>query len=332
MTKHQRALLVAGVAVFLACTPSAAQQTAAADQAPIVIFVHGRAQAFKVSSLLREEWFGAFRDGAKKVERQAGFPVIESLVPTGTNLPQGLTESLKFVNYEHIYEPGFVPSVPECNNARDVTETGENEVGAYGIGDAIRKAVRKWLHNAARDDGNLARSLTKLGVKYFLEDTEKYLNNPKYRCETDWQLLRAFDEAKGRPIVLVTHSMGAMVAYDALMHPNYKPGKINIRRWIMVGAQLASPQIIRALMGNQTATLKRPPSVASWHNFFDEHDFVGLEIKPVVDDVRNHAIETDPDRPHWIGGYLKHPATAAAIIGGWCESVAAKPLVCNNVK
>lgn len=103
----------------------------------------------------------------------------------------------------------------------------------------------------------------------------------------------------GEPIVVLTHSMGGQLLYDAVNHfANHDPelSDLVVDHWITCGAQVS----LFAEMGllrdqpspGASSKLPKPARVAKWTNYYDVNDVVGFIMAPVFDDVRDVSYDT----------------------------------------
>ncbi|HYD52662.1 MAG TPA: alpha/beta fold hydrolase, partial [Gemmatimonadaceae bacterium] len=139
--------------------------------------------------------------------------------------------------------------------------------------------------------------------------------------------------AAGRPVVLVTHSLGAAVAYR---HLRDRAGP-DIRRWVTLGAPLGDPDLRALLLGDATATLRVPKRVQSWINVVREGDPFASALAPLlpkdggrVTDIVRREVRGDP---HDLAAYLKDDETARSILWAWCDAFGkTKPEGCRGIE
>ena len=275
---------------------------------PVIVFIHGRNQAFNVTEEMRARWFGAFRDGVEKLRLG---PFV------------GDTADLRFVSYEGLYEPGYV--------AQGCAEIAIASANARGS--AIDKAL-DWLSKA------MAKTLGLAKVAYFLEDIHTYLSTQDMRCDTDRRLTDVLDAlvAAHRPVVLVGHSMGTLISYHVL-DPAH-PKRYDIVRFVSLGSQLGNTEMVQALVGQYTPPFLPPAGVQRWVNIRGHYDYVAPELIkaqykfPSATYFSELQITTQSGDQHSIVAYLKHPRTAAAIVRGWCDAWApgTAPSECAQVQ
>lgn len=204
----------------------------------------------------------------------------------------------------------------------------------------ILAELRKRLNQviAALSRSNLA----KLGgtLDFFLDnfarDTKAYLENYELKCATQARLALALEAANRahRPIILVAHSMGSLVAYDLLKDLNASgplrlPPRDTIVRFISIGSQLGLQELMKGLYGRLDPPFRIPVGIESWTNFRGVYDplspggvFSGMYKAQTPMGIAEYEIETDPSQPHWVNGYLINPAVVRAVMNAWCRAFA----------
>lgn len=170
-------------------------------------------------------------------------------------------------------------------------------------------------------------------VHRYFKDLETYYNENIYK-ENDQinkakdlireRLLCVLDKYKNDSVMLISHSMGSIVAFDVL---KFHTPQVNVDSFITLGSPLGLPIVLSKIaaeqkelhiVGNQMTT---PPGVLkSWHNFADILDKVAFNFK-LADDfsenqnnimpvdflvVNNYEIEGERN-PHKSFGYLRTP-------------------------
>ena len=103
----------------------------------------------------------------------------------------------------------------------------------------------------------------------------------------------------GEPIIVLTHSMGGQLLYDAVQHfADHDPelSDLMIDHWITCGAQVSLFAEMGLLKGQpqpgNSKKLPRPARVSRWTNFYDVNDVVGFVMAPVFDGVRDISYDT----------------------------------------
>jgi surfactin synthase thioesterase subunit len=149
--------------------------------------------------------------------------------------------------------------------------------------------------------------------------------------------LRAAVEAR-RPILLIAHSMGSVIAWDSLWQMAHNErDQVRIDLLLTMGSPLGQRFIQRRLQGHQEAGEKRyPDSIHRWVNLsavgdltaVDPNladDFAAMSQHGLVDSIEDYALHNyfrlDGDlNVHAEYGYLANSVTAK-IIARWWQSV-----------
>jgi pimeloyl-ACP methyl ester carboxylesterase len=182
----------------------------------------------------------------------------------------------------------------------------------------------------------LAMSVPGLGqvaANTLANDTYQFFHNLVLRCDTEERLHARLEEAKsqGRPIVLVAHSMGAMVSLGFLEGRNSDADVYDVVRFVTIGSQLGLQEVHELLFGTfVTGEPPVPRSIRTWTNLLGYEDPLGFashedfQTRPGSErrlpaDVR---VITNAARPHWIVGYLTNRSVATSIAKAWCAAFA----------
>jgi hypothetical protein len=171
-------------------------------------------------------------------------------------------------------------------------------------------------------------------VVRFTADTEAYLRIDATTCETDEIIRAAFREARlaQRPLVVVSHSMGAMVTYR-VMATQPPLDRFTVSAYFTLGAQLGWPKIPPYLLGTGAGAGKAfrwPDDTNVWVNLHGTNDPLAFTVgerfgatsgRPWVDDVE---IKTGNLKvAHDVVNYLGDPFVAQRIAAAWCRAFAA---------
>lgn len=162
----------------------------------------------------------------------------------------------------------------------------------------------------------------------------------KVRDRVRQKLCEMFD--RGDKVLLMTHGMGCVVAYDVLWElshdqkysDKYDKSKVDI--WLTLGAPLGDHNIRKRLKGATEKDAARfPTNVISWHNVSAEDDYtchdntLADDFKKMMDRrhvsavhdyrVYNLAVRYGKSNPHSSVGYFIHPRTTKIIVD-WIRS------------
>lgn len=304
-----------GIALLVSCGSVCGVKVAPAQPGrPVILFIHGRDQAWNVTSQLRATWFGAFRDGAAKI----GAP--DDMIADS---------DLRFINYQDIYEPGY--QVIGCAGIRPSGGSDTEQLATRNFLDGFLNA----LSDALSHVGLISYAATNL-----LSDTRRYFADPDVACDTNARLIGALKRARDeqRPVILVAHSLGSQIAFAVLTDAGADQARLGtVARFITVGSQVGLPDVIHSLRPKLPgAPFTIPPLVKTWINARGREDYVAPRlVKANFADprslLRESEIETQPGAQHAITGYLKNPYVAEAIVKGWCLAfpVGTAPQVCR---
>lgn len=286
--------------------PPAAPAAAARDPGrPVVLMLPGRGLEGRDTASLRRGWNSALDQGIASV---AGERLLDE-------------DDLRLVWYADALEPD-ARACPVRRGEEEGEGAGPQrerrraewarEVGAaLGSAGRLMGLVAQWMEGP---EGEALRSMA--GDLLFLGDHGQ-------RCGAEERLAEALAtaEREGRPVILVAHSFGALVAYHHLQtRPDAFP---RIERWITVGSLLGHPELREVLLTGGGAT-GVPAGVGSWVNVSDPRDplaarLSGIRASPgdtlVIEDRTTES--PGGGNPHDPERYLSDPATARAVVEAW---------------
>lgn len=177
-------------------------------------------------------------------------------------------------------------------------------------------------------------SITDLIIRRFFKDLDTYYSKncldkqkqerPAKKVIRD-ELADALRKHKNKEIMLISHSMGSIIAYDVLteIEPDIK-----IHTFVTMGSPLGMPFIMSKNYSEQKKLLKRdiersttPESVQKkWYNFSDLDDKVALNynlgddydenslgVKAIDETIYNDYVINGERKPHKSYGYLRAP-------------------------
>lgn len=290
---------------------------------PLVIFVHGRAQQHK----LRDDMLRSFRDALRDGLRRIG---------DGSLADELQDDDVRMVHYYDLSmptEPRIEASTSFCSAPPKRTTNTGSLATPFGFAERDGKERKAVLNLVERlpfvpDFSLLA-----------LEDTRDYLKHAGTRCATNQRLIEQLEMAKGegRPVIVVAHSMGSLVAFDVLATQatptaSLPPGAERpvgtvptVDRLVLIGSQLPAKGLRKNLSSGVDPRMLRLNRVRDVVLVKGRFDWVGMRTHdgtPFVEtNVPYHDIEidTDPNDPHAVSSYLQHPLVALAIAAPFCR-------------
>ena len=273
---------------------------------PLMLLVHGRGMLDRDTALTRKLWVDGLRSGSATITHG---PLFED-------------RDVRVVWYADILDPSSdagcdYPSTDP--RARRAAHSDDGLKTIAGVAGGLFGALSKMV-----DDKETATQMRELaGDASFLGDARK-------RCASEDRLAIALERAKseGRPVILVAHSLGSLVAYDYL---STRGDTGVVRELATLGSPLGSPGL-RALLigGDERDTLTALTSVRDWINIRNSNDPFATPV-PFAHEMVNAPPSDEPD-PHELVGYLRERETAQAILGAWCKAFAqGAPAGCKDI-
>ena len=118
----------------------------------------------------------------------------------------------------------------------------------------------------------------------------------------------ALDGVHG-PVVVVSHSLGTIIAYDVLRERS---------REVPLLVTAGSPLAVQEIQDLVTNPLRVPDGVTAWRNVADARDLVALDktIRPEytpADRIRDFLVVNDSGNHHDIGNYLRTAPVRSAV-------------------
>src|ERR1044071_184018 len=182
--------LLAGLACSLTV---AASSVSAPNPRPVILLVHGRGLQDRDSAGVRRQWIDALHSGAATLTRSPTFD----------------DSDVRVVWYADVLDP---KSADGCEY-----DPGDLRARRDAKTDAQLKQVVAFAGGfinfvSAFADDSVAKSIRTLAAD------ASFLGDIRKRCASEARLGAAIDRAKreGRPVIVVAHSLGALVAYDYL--------------------------------------------------------------------------------------------------------------------
>lgn len=273
-----------------------------------VVAIHGIGNAFVGESVLHQKWFPAMRDG---------------LIRAGSDLHP---DDLACTFYGDLFRPAerVLAGETPWYDASDVTDGFETELltSWWQSGTQADPAViAPGAHTLARTPRLAQAALNALSNSRFfagiaerlmvfsLKQVRMYLTEPGIRDQAIARVERLVDV---HTRVLVGHSLGSVVAYEALCrHPEWP-----VRTLVTLGSPLGVRNLIFDRLHPEPGGW--PGSITHWTNLADEGDVVAMQkdLRPLFGDRVTCVIVHCGAKAHDATRYLTTEAAGRAIMTG----------------
>ena len=304
-----RRTLLSAAAMALFANPASAAATR-------LVFVHGRAQEGRDPVAIKKEWTDAFAIGAKvNGKTLAGVESVElpyygdtladfaarADIPLASDITsRGGPEVDEYLQFQ-------AEVAEEIRNDRGITDA---QIDAeYGNNPKERGPLNwEWVQAIVSAIDKHGGGLSSKALEQVTRDVFLYTNYPVVRDEID-KIVRA--AVTTEPTIIVSHSLGTVVAYSVLQTDQRKLNADLIT--------LGSPLAIRAIR-RRFSPISYPPNVKSWRNAFDKRDIVALypldkknfDVSPAIENYAD--VKNQTDNRHGISGYLDNKTVADWIL------------------
>lgn len=291
-----------------------------------LVFVHGRAQEGKDSVALKQEWIDAWHAGlaAAGLTPPAGlvirFPYYGDTLAdlTAGRTPEQAADVIVRGVANDRDEARFMAAVlAEVQEQAGLTDAQIDE--AMGA-DVVERgpANWEWVQGVLRAVDRHVPGGSGASIALATKDVYRFLTDTVTRDEIEQGVAQAIHP--GEPTVVLSHSLGTVVAYDVLRREAAAQGWV-VPTFITVGSPLGVSEIRKRMRA--LGPLAFPPGTATWANAMDERDVVALypltpkhfPVAPVVPAIRNKTdVRNGTPNRHGISGYLGDPEVARWIL------------------
>lgn len=284
-----------------------------------IVLIHGRAQEHKDSVALKAEWLDALALGLSKsnlalplAPDHIKFPYYgQTLFDLAGNAGTIADVVVRGTEAAGKDEQRFQQAViEEVQRALGISDA---QVDAALPGDVRQRgpANWEWVQGILAAIDRHVPGASGASIALATRDVYQYLKNPGVRRTIDDGVLQAMQP--GVPTVVVSHSLGTVVAYNLLKREGAARGWV-VPLFVTLGSPLGVTAIRQAM-----SPIEFPSCAGAWFNAMDERDVVALypltkdhfDVDPAIvnkTDVRNHT-----DNRHGIGGYLDDAEVARRI-------------------
>jgi hypothetical protein len=151
------------------------------------------------------------------------------------------------------------------------------------IMDRIRGAFGNWADNPLdwlEENSAMFSKLAKKVLRKVMTDLGAYYGNAEKRSQTQQSLIALIDDHRDDEILLISHSMGTIVAYDVLRQLGRSPdfAGITVEHFVTMGAPLGLTAVKGNIVQDHNERLRTPSCVSrTWVNFSDPQDFVCID-------------------------------------------------------
>jgi pimeloyl-ACP methyl ester carboxylesterase len=298
-----RLFFTALLAALLFVSPAAAQSDRGR---PVILLVHGRGMLDRDSAATRQLWFDGLRSGVTTLTR-------------GATLNDG---DVRVVWYADVLDPR---STEGCDYGSSDPRALRDAKTASEVKQVVSVAGGLFsLISSLAGDKESASQLRALAAD------ASFLSDARKRCASEDRLRLALERARleGRPVILVAHSLGSLVAYDYL---STRTDTGLVRRLVTIGSMAGAPELRRLLIGgDSTDAFSVPASVGEWVNIRNDKDPLATPL-PIGRDIVT-APPADEVDPHEMVGYLRGTITAREILSAWCSAIPSnRPQGCIDI-
>jgi hypothetical protein len=280
-----------------------------------VVVVHGINNTYSAPDVMAAEWVPALRGG---VSLAGGALTAEDIRcvfygdvfrPPGRRLGE---DDLELLNGDDIQDPREVEVLEAWWRAASEVDSAVFPPDATGLGalDRVRAAL------AALSCSRFLAGTTERLFVLILKQVRDYFTRPDLRALIQQ---RFFDAMSSETAVVVAHSLGSVVAYEALIAytANRVCGLVTLGSPLGI-RNLILDRLIPAPQRDDAGRLRAawPPAVRNWTNISGRLDFVPLvkELRPVFGDQLVDLEIDNGTRVHDVRRYLSARETGTAIL------------------
>jgi len=276
----------------------------------MIIGVHGLANK-PPRDVHTQDWIKAIKEG---LERNFSFN------PDNISLELAYWADVRHTTPLNSDNEPYIPTPPDelikkyRGNWLDELKTHSFDIA----GDAM-KNTRAWFGQGPAGNAILNSKLS---------DLREYHNNPDVRITLRKIVKDAIKARKDKRITVIAHSMGSIIAYDAMRELGNEDITCNVQNFITIGSPLGLP-IVAGYIRKEWKNLRTPSIVRKWINLADRRDPVAFDTHlnddyepndagvKIQDDliINNYVDPQGKHKHHKIYGYLRCPEMSELIRG-----------------
>ena len=296
-----------------------------------LVFVHGRAQEHKDATALKQEWIDSWDIGLRASGLSMPIDATDIHFPyygdTLFDLASGvstLDTAAIIVKGRNLDRAQIDPVAREF--LREVLLQTQRERGAIAadnsdamLADFNEKGVLNWgwVQHLLETIDRTVPFASGTSIALATNDVYQYLYNNETRNFIENGVRQAFKPAT--PAVVVSHSLGTVVAYNMLRREGEQQGW-QVPLFVTLGSPLAVSAVRKKLAPNG-----HPACARRWFNAFDPRDVVALfpldaanfPVDPEI--VNKDDVNNSTSNRHGISGYLSDPDVAREIYSALTE-------------
>lgn len=261
--------------------------------AKVIVGIHGLANK-PDKAQLNEWWRASLDEGLQKNEGLSSPQFDFHMVYWADLLYRHPLHCEENFSFDKLFNDE--PYVPAADGALKLYKDGfmdEVRAGAFNIVGASADALKVHFGMDAFADWLIGRLLKDLDFYYDeqrqIADRQGGTGLAKIVLRQD--LLKTLGDVKGESIMLISHSMGSIIAYDALRNLGQSDPDFDLSHLVTIGSPLGLPHVRAKIIEERDYDPKvRTPSVVrnSWVNFADRKDPVAADVH-LADDYGENA-------------------------------------------
>lgn len=282
-----------------------------------LMFIHGRGQQGLDPKKLKENWLAALGRGAKALGRKLPND-LEVVFPFYGDVLDGYAQRFDLPLTSDIQSRGETVDEDFLQFQADFAESIRARVGVtdaqihaeYGTHPEEHGPQNwRWVQAILRAIDRKSAGMSQAALEKFTRDVYLYVSRATVRNSID-KIVQ--DELTDQPTLIVSHSLGTVVAYSVLGRTQEF---VNVPLLVTLGSPLA----VRPIR-DRFRPLIYPRSIGDWYNAFDIRDVVSLypldnENFSVGKAIENNAtVKNHTDNRHGIDGYLDDANVARRIL------------------
>ncbi|WP_394166322.1 alpha/beta hydrolase [Photobacterium piscicola] len=275
---------------------------------PIIIAIHGRGNKLPTTTL-SAHWQQALKHGLQRYNQSQLHPQID----------------FKMAYYaDHFYQQPLVLSVTTATAIQQIytiKQLPTDNHHHYYKQPLVTRSASPWITKIAEwieDKFSVFSFISKPFLKSLLPDIYHYFHDQSYQKAVEQPLVKLLNQYQHRPIILLSHSMGTVIAYNVLHQLSRQTTPPQISTWFTFGSPLGLTSIKGFLpkITHQPSVKKlaTPDCVTEqWINVSDKTDIVCIDHDLSDDYLANrHQIQPQdyyitnhyPGNSHKSYGYL----------------------------